>query len=293
MLTHAAVPTVDIINEKIWRIYFASRDADNRSLISFIEVEAGKPSNILYVHDKPILPLGKLGTFDDNGLMPSWIVTVNSIKYLYYIGWNTRTTVPYHNAIGLAISDDSGVSFRRYSDGPIFGLTYLEPYFTASSCILIENDIWRNWYLSCTKWEIINGIAEPYYHLKYAESLDGINWTRNGQIAIDYKNMDEAGIVRASVLKENGKYLMWYSYRSGTNYRVDKSKSYRIGYAESYDGHSWARKDNLAGIDVSENGWDSEMIEYPHVIEHNKQKYMFYNGNGFGKTGFGYAMLED
>jgi hypothetical protein len=137
------------------------------------------------------------------------------------------------------------------------------------------------------------GKAEPRYHIKYAESEDGINWNRKGIVAIDYKTDSEAGIVRASVLKENGCYHMWYSFRGGVDYRTSLKSSYRIGYAISIDGISWRRMDEEAGIDVSPEGWDSEMIEYPHVIQHCGMKYMFYNGNKFGHSGFGFAELAD
>ena len=289
--SHASVPTVDVVDENVWRIYFATRDTKNRSHISYIEVETGNPQNILYIHDEPILTLGKIGTFDDCGIMPSWIVNVGDLKYLYYIGWSVRKTIPYYNSIGLAISKDGGKSFEKFSEGPLFGTTYVEPYFTGSSCVIVEDGVWKNWYMSCTKWEVINNKPEPFYHIKYSESRDGINWHRQGVIAIDYKSDNEAGIVRASVLKENGIYKMWYSNRNVNNYRTDKENSYRIGYAESFDGRRWVRMDEFAGIDLSGEGWDSEMIEYPYVIVHRNEKYMFYNGNGFGRSGFGYAKL--
>jgi len=264
----------------------------NRNRISYIDVEAGNPLNVLYEHHSPVLDVGKLGTFDDCGVMPSWILDHDSKKYLYYIGWTVRNTIPYHNSIGLAISKNGGRTFERFSEGPLFGETYLEPFFTGTSCVLIEEGIWRNWYLSCTGWSNVEGKAEPRYHIKYAESRDGINWDRRGVVAIDYKSDCEAGLVRASVLREGNLYRMWYSYRGGIDYRTNLKTSYRIGYAESRDGISWMRMDDAAGIDVSPDGWDSEMIEYPHVIQHHDKKYIFYNGNKFGHSGFGYAELS-
>jgi hypothetical protein len=290
--THASVPVLDMISDRVWRIYFAARDDGNRSYTSFVEVEAKNPRNILYEHPEPILPLGRLGTFDDSGIMPSWIVNNGNEKYLYYIGWTVRRTVPFHNSIGLAISKDGGRSFKRFSEGPLFGPTHREPYFSGTSCVLVEDGVWKNWYLACTKWEVIHGKPEPFYHLKYAESPDGVNWRREGVVAIDFKSTDEAGIVKASVLREDI-YKMWYSHRKANDYRTSKENSYRIGYAESPDGMSWTRRDDLAGIDVSDEGWDSKMIEYPHVIKAGGQKYLFYNGNGFGRSGFGYATSDE
>ncbi len=291
--SHAQVPTVDIINNNIWRIYYASRDKDNRSYTSYIDVEAGKPENILYEHDKPILSIGKLGSFDDCGIMPSCIINNYKKKYFYYFGWNVRNTIPYHNSIGLALSEDNGNSFYKYSAGPLFERNYKEPYFSATPWIIKEENILRMWYLSGTGWEIINGKPEAFYNIKYAESKDGINWERSGKVMIDFKNKKEGAISRPCMIKENDLYKMWYSYRSVIDYRTNKENSYRIGYAESEDGINWERMDNKTGIDISEDGWDSTMIEYTNIVSFNNSKYLFYNGNEFGETGFGYAVLEN
>ena len=101
--------------------------------------------------------------------MPSWIVAVDqTTRYLYYIGWTTRVTVPFHNSVGLAISRDSGKTFTKLGEGPLFGPTLTEPYFTGTSCVLSGSGLWRNWYLSCTHWTEYAGRMEPLYHLKYA-----------------------------------------------------------------------------------------------------------------------------
>jgi hypothetical protein len=131
---------------------------------------------------------------------------------------------------------------------------------------------------------MINNSPKHKYHIKYAESEDGINWYRDKVVAIDYANDGEYAISRPSVIHDHECWRMWYSYRG---------QSYRIGYAESADGIHWKRLDSQVGIDVSTTGWDSEMIEYPFVFDHKGQRYMFYNGNGYGKTGFGLAVLAN
>jgi len=289
---HAQVPVVDIHNDGYWRVYYSTRDDKGRSRAMYIDVEPGNPSKILNESQEPVLELGKLGTFDVSGTMPTCIVnTDNDLKLLYYIGWTRRLDVPYQNAIGLAISQDGGESFKKYSEGPLFGTTINEPYFTGTINILFDKEtrLWKAWYLSTVKWEELNGIIEPFYVLRYAQSLDGINWVRKN-ISIDLKD-DEGGISQASVIMEDGIYKMWYSYRNKTDYRLNKDNSYRIGYAESTDGMEWERMDSKSGIDISENGWDSIMICYPNIVKYNDKKYMFYNGNGFGSTGIGYAEL--
>jgi hypothetical protein len=287
--SHAQIPTVAGMKGDALRILFGSRDAGNHSRIARLDVRSDALAEVLHVQAEPVLDLGKTGTFDDCGTMPSCVVEHDGIHYLYYIGWNVRNTVPYHNSVGLAISEDGGESYRRLFDGPIMDRSAEEPYFCATTCVRREHGVWRNWYLSCTGWEHINGVAEPRYHIKYAESRDGIHWERQGRIAIDYADDAEGGIVRASVHRDGDTYRMWYSYRSHTGYRENQAASYRIGYAESPDGIAWRRFDNEAGIDVSATGWDSFMIAYPDVFPVGKRLYMLYNGNGFGASGFGFA----
>jgi hypothetical protein len=288
--SHAQVPTVDDCGNGRLRIYFSSRDAQNRSRIGMLEVDAADPCRVLYRHPEPILDLGPPGTFDDCGTMPSWVVRRDGLVYLYYIGWNVRNTVPYHNSVGIAVSED-GINFRRLRQGPVMDRNADEPYFCATSCVLQHEGRWRNWYLSCTEWLQLEGGMEPRYHLKYAESADGIEWERKGVVAIDYQDEHEGGIVRASVLRQGALWRMWYCTRSHIDYRTSSGSSYRIGYAESADGVAWTRLDQDSGIDVTPGAWDGFMLAYPHVIENRGKLQMFYNGDGFGRSGFGYAEL--
>ena len=289
MVSHAQVPTVEEVSDQVLRIYFGTRDELGRTVTTCIEVEAGDPRNLLYVHDRPVLGLGRLGCFDDSGVMPSWIVEHGGRKYLYYVGWNVGTTVPYRNSIGVAVSG-GGRSFERLFEGPVLDRSSAEPHFTGACCVLVEGGIWRMWYQSTTKWEVHDGRPEPFYHIKYAESEDGFEWKRDGAVSVDLRSSREGGITRPCVVKEGDLYRMWYCVRGISDYRTDRTQSYRIGYAESKDGNHWVRKDGEAGIDVSSGGWDSEMIAYPFVCPHQDRKYLFYNGNGFGKEGLGCAV---
>jgi hypothetical protein len=291
-ISHAQIPSGIIINDETLRIYFGTRDKLKRTVTTFIDVKPSFPKKIRKICGTPVLNLGDIGCFDDCGAMPSWLINKEEIIYLFYTGWNVSNTVPYRNSIGLAVSKDNGVSFQKLFSGPILDRNYIEPYFCATPCVMLENGIWRMWYLSCTKWEIFNGRKEPQYNIKYAESKDGIEWKRKGITCIDFKSPKEGAIARPSVLKENNSYKMWYSMRGIKNYRKNSNNSYRIGYAESSDGIKWERKDKTAGINVSKSGWDSEMITYPFVYKYKNQKYLLYNGNGFGKSGFGCAVLK-
>lgn len=292
MQHHACVPVADKIADDVVRIYFGPRDSAGRTRTTFIDVDADDPSRVLYVHDRPVLDLGKLGTFDDSGAMPSSIVDHQGRKYLYYIGWNQSVTVSYRNSVGLAISDDGGSTFERLFEGPLVDRTRTEPYFCASPFVMKDGDVWRLWYASSTGWTVVDGRTEPLYQIKYAESPDGINWRRDNTVCIEYSFDGEAN-ARPTVIKENGLYRMWYCFRGSVHYRTDKAQSYRLGYAESRDGIRWTRKDEEVGIERSADGWDSQMMEYPFVYEHKGTKYMLYNGNGFGETGFGFATLDE
>lgn len=283
-LTHAAVPLTKKVADDIFRIYFSMRDKQNRASAAYIEVNITDPQKILYLTENPILSPGELGTFDDNGVTASSLVDYQEQTFLYYIGWNAGGNVLYHTSIGLAISNDGGKSFQKYSKGPIMDRTTSEPYFCSNPFVLIDKGTWKMWYISFVKWIIDEGKTKPYYHIKYAESEDGINWKREGIVCIDFKNDKEWAISRPCVIKENNLYKMWYSFCG--------ELSYRIGYAESSNGVDWKRRDNVVGIDVSSNGWDSEMIEFPYVFDNKNTRYMLYCGNGFGKTGFGYAILD-
>jgi len=284
VITHAALPIAERIGEDLYRIYFSGRDRLNRSQIGYIEVNINEPQNILYITEKPILGLGALGCFDDSGVTPTWIVDYKGMKYMYYLGWNRMSTVRASEVTGLAISKDGGKTFERFSKAPILDRTDREPYLIlVITCVLIEGRIWKMWYDSADEWMTPN---LPRYNIKYAESRDGINWTRRGLVSVDFKYPGEFATSRACVMKENGIYKMWYCYAVG-------SRGYRMGYAESGDGIRFDRKDEQVGIDVSESGWDSEMICYPFVFKHKGRKYMLYCGNEYGKTGFGYAIPEE
>ena len=289
--SHAQVPVVDILDDRL-RIYYATRDIKGRSNISYIEVEIENPQSIIYEHKNPLLKFGNLGAFDDSGIMPSSIINKGNKKYLYYIGWTTRLTVPFQNAIGLAVSEDGGKTFNKISEGPIISINAVEPYFSGTSFVKFDNLKFKMWYLSCVKWEIIEDKPEPIYNIKYAESVDGINWLQTGRVAIEL-NENEGGLVSAAVINDGENYRMWFGKRHKSDYRKNIKNSYKIGFAKSSNGIDWIRNDEQAGIKNSDVGWDSEMISYPYVIQIQNKLLMFYNGNGFGKTGFGYAVLPD
>jgi predicted GH43/DUF377 family glycosyl hydrolase len=280
--SHAALPAIDVVGD-VHRVYFSSRDLSGRSQIGYFDITLETSPTILRVSEKPVIAPGPLGAFDDSGVTTSWIVDHEGKKYHYYSGWSLGVTVPFYFYVGLALSEDGGETYERASPAPILERNEIDPYLTASPCVMVDDGKWRMWYVSGTGWGIKDDRPRHYYHVKYAESDDGVYWNREGVVCIDYQSSEEHAIARPCVIKEAGLYKMWYSYRGN---------SYRIGYAESVDGIKWTRKDSESGIDVSGSGWDSEMIEYAYVFESNGVHYMLYNGNDYGRTGIGLAVLD-
>ncbi|MCW4047199.1 MAG: hypothetical protein NWE99_06520 [Candidatus Bathyarchaeota archaeon] len=283
---YAFPPTPYFVADDVIRIYVAFCDENMVGRIGFVDISAENPSVILNVSEKPVLDIGVPGTFDENGVVPVSIVRVGSKLYLYYVGFQLGYKVRYFMFIGLAISNNGGKSFERYSKVPILDRTDKE-LLNRAGAFVMHNDLFQMWYVAGSNWITgLNGKLLPEYNMRYLESNDGMNWGKEGKVCINFKNEDEHGFGRPCVIREVGKYKMFYSIRT-------KSKGYRLGYAESKDGITWTRKDDEIGIDVSESGWDSQMISYPSVVRYRDRVYMFYCGNNCGETGFGYAVLKE
>lgn len=288
MVTGGRTPVPLLIGDDLYRIYFASYDSAGRGRIFSLELDIKYPHEVKSLVTKPIVDIGATGFFDDNGIIPSDVLRVNDQIYLYTIGFSVKNKLIFDAATGLAISGDDGHSFRKLN-GPVLDRGVDDPCFAASPTVMHDENTWRMWYVSCDHWQKEGGGFRHFYNIKHRYSSDGIYWEPRATVCIDYANNDEYAISRPSVIRSPlGGYRMWYSFRAQPS--ID---TYRIGYAESSDGLNWQRKDESVGIDVSSSGWDSEMICYPRVFEHKERLYMLYNGNGYGKTGFGLAVMED
>ena len=282
-VSHSALPSVAPGGDGQWDLYLSTRDAEGRARIARGRFRLEPAPAIGKVETNPVLDLGSLGTFDDRGVTMSSIVSSGGRQYLYYTGWMLGVTVPFYLAAGLAISDDGGATFHRWSQAPLLERNEVDPLLTASPFVMIDNGVWRMWYVSGSAWAIVNETARHSYHIKYAESQDGVHWNRPGLVCVDYASDDEYAFARPYVRYDNGRYRMWYAYRG---------QRYRIGYAESADGLAWSRLDDARGLEASGSGWDSEMVEYPWLFEHNGRDYMLYNGDDYGRSGVGLAVWE-
>lgn len=285
-------PNAIIIEDKI-RVYFTCRpkcDLNGMyvSYIGFIELRKGNLSEVTYIHNRPVMGLGGRGDFDEFGTMPGSLVNVEGEIWLYYVGWSRPDTVPYKWAIGLAISKDGGYTFEKF--GKILALEDEKVLFACPRVWRQSSDEWIMWYQKGS-WIEHKGEKVPVYVTMQARSDDGVNWrTDDNQIMPSV--VENECHTSASVIEYKGYYHMFFSYRYGTDFRKP-GRGYRIGYAWSEDLKTWHRDDSKAGIDISSEGWDSEMVCYPHVVRVDDKIFMFYCGNDFGRYGFGYAILEE
>ncbi len=278
MQTFAMIPTVELLQDNQFRVYFSGRNELNQSHIGYVDIEVNNGDiTILDYSSEPILNPGELGCFDDSGVTPASIINVGDKKYLYYIGWRSTSSVRMELVAGLAISENN-VDFERFSKVPILHRNDNEPINILTAPFVIQdNDVFKMWYVSGIRW-IHKDL--PQYDIKYARSDDGINWHQTGKVSIAL-GKNENALARPFVIKEDDLYKMWFSY---------KKDKYQLGYAESNNGINWTRKDDEVGIFPSDNGWDSEMIEYAFIFKHKDTEYMLYNGNEYGRNGIGYAV---
>lgn len=282
MRSHAAVPIAWQIKGDEYRVYFSGRDELGRSHIGYFHLVFDPKPRVTGIADHPVLSPGLLGAFDDHGVTTSCLIAAGDSLYLYYSGWSLGRSVPFYLSVGRATSIDGGNTFRKPSPAPLMDRDAVDPYLTASPSILVEKGLWRMWYISGVKWEACGEQVRHYYLVKYAESQDGINWHRTGRVCIDFASPNEYAMGRPCVVRDGGTYQMWFCARGDR---------YLAAFAESEDGLRWVRKDAEAGIEPAASGWDSEMIAYPYVFDHKGERYMLYNGNGYGETGIGLARL--
>lgn len=288
-LSHAQVPFAMNHPDGFIRIFYATRDADSASCTAFIDVASDDPSRILHRHDRPVLSRGKPGYFDDSGTMPSWVIPCGDRLRLYYTAWNKSREASYRLSIGVAESEDFGESFTKLYEGPILDRSIHDAIWVGQPAVMQDDGIWKMWYLSCEKIEYIDDHPEPFYNVKYATSVDGIEWRRNGEICIPFQHdrgVDAIG--RPFVFRQDSRFMMLHSNRSARGYRSDPEKSYSIACSESRDGIVWTPTSlMIEGLDAD---WCNVMNEYSSLLVCGDRTYLFFNGNGFGESGFGYAV---
>lgn len=285
LLSHAANPLPVRLERDVYRVFFSGRDADNRSSVGAVDIDIVR-RKVVYEHRQPFFENGLESSFYADGVSIGNCYTVNGVQYMLFMGWQTPKTGHWRGDIGRLIVQPD-LNLELDTEIPFMGSDIVDPISLSYPWVLENAEGgYLMWYGSTTTWNAGNG--EMLHVINYATSLDGHSWRREG-LAVPYELGKAQAFSRPTVVfdEDCGAYRMWFSYRSG------RGEKYRIGHAVSRDKRNWMLALDDSGIDVSGYGWDSEMIEYPFVLNHNGQMYMFYNGNGFGKTGFGLAVLTD
>lgn len=285
---YAMLPVPKYIpGDEIVRVYYGTTDKDVYGRIAYTDLDAKDLRKVLDHSEHFIIDVGELGTFDDCGVVPSCHIEVEEKQLLFTVGFQRCVKVPYMLFAGLLEADKGQENYKRYSEAPILTRTRHRYIGQGAPSVIYDNGKYRMWHWFATKWISVNNKLYLDYQIGYAESSDCYNWEMHDITCImPDPARGEFACARPWVIKEDGIYKMWFSKRL-------KDKLYRIGYAESPDGIKWVRKDEQAGIEVSEGGWDSEMICYPSILDLKGERYLFYNGNNNGETGFGIAKQID
>lgn len=281
------------------RIYFSSRalDRSNGKYLSHVAfVDMGKNlRDVIRVSEQTVIPLGGLGCFDQHGIFPMSVMRHGDAVYGYTCGWNRRVSVSVDTAIGLAISRDDGVTFQRIGDGPVLAASLHEPCLVGDGFVKIIGDVFHMWYIFGTGWKRFSSEAAPdrTYKIGHATSGDGVHWVKEEarQIIADRLGADESQAL-PTVIEIDDRYHMFFCYRQSCDFRTNRERSYRIGHAWSDDLLDWTRDDANPLLDTTPGDWDSDMLCYPHAFEFDGKVYLLYNGNEFGRYGFGLAELE-
>ena len=280
------------------RIYFSSqKKSANGKYVSCPQyVDFNKQfDRILGVSQAPVIALDDLGEFDEHGIFPFNVLRHENRILAYTSGWSRRTSVSIDMAIGLAHSDNDGVSFVKHgAGGPIMAAAHNEPCLVGDAFVRHIDGQFHMWYIFGQPWQRSRPDAEPerFYKIAHAISPDGVDWLRDGKEIIPAVLEHECQAL-PTVFFRNGKYHMYFCYRNAFDFRSNADNAYRLGYATSADMQDWQRDDDHAGIDVTPGVWDGDMMCYPHVFECDGSMYLLYNGNQFGKFGFGIAKLVD
>jgi hypothetical protein len=280
------------------RIYFSTREWDAvsskfTSIIAFADYDK-EFKQVLKISNQAVIKAGALGSFDEHGIFPINVLRYEDKIMAYTCGWSRRVSVAVETSTGLAYSTDNGETFERFGKGPVLTSSLKEPFLVGDSFVKVYDHLFHMWYIYGERWMVSTNTEPParVYKIAHATSPDGIEWHKEEgkQIISDVLGPDECQAL-PTVLKIGGRYHMYFCYRYATDFRKNHERAYRLGYAWSDDLTNWKRDDEQAGISKSTVGWDSEMMCYPNLFECDGSVYLLYNGNEFGKHGFGLAKL--
>lgn len=297
--SHAQSPQALVLGDRV-RVFFSTREIDDTgkflSHVQYVDYDK-EFKGIIGQSEHEVMPLGNLGCFDEHGIFPLSPVRVGNKVYGYTNGISRRTSVDVESGIGFATSEDEGKTFQKLGNGPLLSASLHEPFLVGDAFVREFDGAFHMFYLFGKKWSEATDdhAAERVYKIGHAISDDGISWRRDdggGKAIIDDKVDENECQALPTVIRIDGRYHMYFCYRHMAGFRDEKGKGYRLSYAYSDDLKTWTRDDTQAGIGLSDEGWDSEMMCYPNIFKCEGTVYLLYNGNKFGRGGFGIAKLR-
>lgn len=292
---YAQSPQTLELNDSI-RVYFSTRKKQpNGKFVSLIQyVDFSKDfSKTIQTSKHEVIGLGKLGTFDEHGIFPINVCQHDNRILAYTTGWTRRNAVSVDTGIGLAESKNHGDTFERLGDGPVLTTSLNEPFLVCDGFVKHYLGQFHMFYIYGKNWQVFTPGQAPErtYVIGHATSNDGINWQKTNKQLITQTDENECQAL-PTVIEVNNKYHMLFCYRNAYDFRKNPKNGYRLGYAFSEDLIHWHRQDDQVGISPSHDDWDSDMMCYPHLCKINETIFLLYNGNEFGRYGFGLAELE-
>lgn len=282
LLSHAANPLPLLLEGDVYRVFFSGRDALRRSSVGAVDINL-VTREIVCEHHQPFFEYGPSGSFYAEGVSIGNCYEVDGKRYMLFMGWQNKAPHHWRGDIGrLLVHAD--LTLELDQEQPLMSVSTTDPISLSYPWVTQNADgQYHMWYGSTLTWDA--GNQEMLHVIHHATSSNGHHWERHG-LSVPYAIGEAQAFSRPTVAKDVNGLHMWFSYRSG------QGETYRIGYAHRVQDQAWSLNLADVGIAPSEEGWDSEMMAYPFVLEHRNQRYMLYNGNGYGRTGFGLAIQE-
>lgn len=283
LASHASYPTPLSLPGGGLRAFFSPRDAGGRSTIHSLDLALdGEHWERVGPVEGPWLEPGPRGAFDDAGVSVACVrAGADGGLECWYLGWSLGVSVPFRTAIGLAFAAPGTRHFTRSAPVPLLDRAVEDPFVLGYPWALdIGAEKWV-WYGTHLSWG--EGWLEMDHAIRRAvRGRDGV-WRRDAEPALRPSGGEEFALSRPSILRDAAGWHMWYCRRFA---------EYRLGYAHSLDGIVWTRADEMVAFPEAP-GWEQGVRTYPAVFDHGNRRYMLHNGSGYGRTGFGLALLEE
>ncbi len=290
--THLMAPAPILLNADEIRIYGGCWDSLGISRIGYIDVKIADPTCVIRKSSIPLLDIGIDGCFDDNGVFPAHVYNFGDGRvWLYYTGFQLLHKIAFSNFSGLAVSNDNGNTFQRYSKAPVMDRADEGLYTRAGISIFPDtiNGGYHCVYSAGCDWFYLEGKKRPVYEVFYQKTPDGIHFCEKGEKIVSCDLNIEHGLGRPQIIKLGEYYYVFYTRR------IIDGMRYFLGCARTNDFKHWERCDDVfENVTLGKTGeFDERMVYFPGVVKVNDHMaYCFYTGNHYGEDGIGYIQLD-